>query len=599
MRRVSLVWVNMKNFKSFVEAHIDVARDPGLRMIFGENRREPRLGANGSGKSTVWDSVCFCLSGRSVRGKRLSDLVTTGGTKGTEVETCWLIDGEEHVVKRSGPPERVYVDGKMTDQASVDALMGLSRDRFLASVLFGQARPLFIDMPVPERGDLLDSVLNLGFWMRAADLASSRWTVAGVQMQRIQREVSRLEGAAEELPSEDSLRQSAATHDDAIVRQVEEQEARRPVLNAEYRRLRRAEMAMQAADAAKEEDANRCLAALRELVTERAIEFATLDKEVVRLSNDVAFFEENGTCPTCGQEMSREFFDEHIAALRVDMDEKASLAEKARWRWTAAGADANEVAVEIRELSTAVTDRHKLALAASSKKSEIGILDNRVQVLRSQVNPYLAQIEQVVVRRRELGEQLDAKRVEESALSKSIDQLDFWRQGFRRVRIFCLTRVLKELEVETMSAARSLGLVGWHIGFQGETETKSGTVKLGIQAIVQSPEARRDFDSWSPGEGQRVRLASALGLASLIQRHSGVVYDLEVFDEPSAWLSAEGIDDLFECLRERAYSRGKSIWIVDPRAGLSHGGFDEVWNIVKDEDGSRVAVAASNNREVH
>jgi energy-coupling factor transporter ATP-binding protein EcfA2 len=151
--------------------------------------------------------------------------------------------------------------------------------------------------------------------------------------------------------------------------------------------------------------------------------------------------------------------------------------------------------------------------------------------------------------------------------------------------------VLRELEIATMSEVRSLGLVGWKIGFTGETETKSGSIKLGVRAVVESPEAKRDFDSWSPGEGQRIRVASSLGLASLIQRYSGVSYDIEVYDEPTAWLSDAGIEDLFECLRERAHSRGKSIWVCDPRAGVSHGAFDEVWVVVKDDAGSRIEIA--------
>lgn len=590
MRHVSLQWIELKHFKSFTSAHIDMHRDPGLRMIFGENRREPRLGANGAGKSTIWDAVCFCLSGRSVRGKRATDLVTTG-KKTTEVSTCWLIDDEEHVVKRFGPPERVYLDGELTDQVTVDVLMGLSRDRFLSSVLFGQAKSLFIDLPVPERGDLLDQVLGLGFWMRAADLASSKWNAAGVQMQRLQRETSRLEGAIEELPSEENLRQLASDRDEQIARQVEEQEAKRPTLNDEYRRLRRAELALKSV-VEKEGDVKSRLSTLNTQASEDEKQIAVLDSEICHLSDRIEFFDEdNGTCPTCGQEISPEFADKHVHELRADAEDKVTSIDKLRKRLDSTIIKMDIVRDELRALTTASADRHRAALAASSKKSEISIVDNRIQVLRGQVNPYHAQIKQAAVRRLELTAQLDSKRAEENELSMRVDLLDFWRQGFRRVRIFCLTRVLAELEVETMSAARSLGLVGWHIGFQGETETKSGTVRLGIQAVVQSPEAKRDFDSWSPGEGQRVRCASALGLASLIQRHSGVVYDLEVWDEPSAWLSAEGIDDLFECLRERAYSRNKSIWVVDPRVGLSHGGFDEVWNVVKTEEGSRVDVA--------
>lgn len=541
-----------------------------------------------SGKSTIFDAVEFCASGRSVRGRRASELVTTG-QKSMVVETAYLIDDVEHRIRRTYAPERVYVDGEVAEQRQVDELLGLSRERRLASVLFGQARPLFMDMPAPERGDLLDSVLGLEFWMRAADLATQRWNKAGVEVQRIQRDLARLDGALEELPDEAELERLAEEHDARREEDLAALRDQRKVLDAEYRQLRRAAVAM--GDTA---------GALDEAVTSRDVlrgeqatvsaELAVLRSDFDRLSKDIVFFEDTGKCPTCGQEISEIRADAHLIALRRETDEKsARLAEVI--------AAKNALDEKVRLASSTIATRQDEARtrriadsAVVNKKGEISVVDNRITLVQGQPNPHREQAASAAERRATLEKQVGVKREEETLLSSRMGDLDFWRQGFRRVRIFCLSRVLRELEVETMSAARSLGLVGWHVGFTGETETKSGTVKLGVRAVVESPEAKRDFDAWSPGEGQRIRVASSLGLASLIQRYSGVVYDLEVWDEPSAWLSEEGIEDLFACLSERAHSRGKSIWICDPRAGIAHGVFDEVWNVVKDDDGSRVEV---------
>src|ERR1700676_2379299 len=91
----------------------------------------------------------------------------------------------------------------------------------------------------------------------------------------------------------------------------------------------------------------------------------------------------------------------------------------------------------------------------------------------------------------------------------------------------------------------------------------------------------------SGGESQRARLAVSLGLANLIQRWAGVRWSLEVFDEPTAFLSEQGIEDLLEALASRARDQQRSIWVCDHRA-LASGSFDGVLQIEKDAGGSRV-----------
>ena len=167
---------------------------------------------------------------------------------------------------------------------------------------------------------------------------------------------------------------------------------------------------------------------------------------------------------------------------------------------------------------------------------------------------------------------------------------DFWKAAFKRVRLFMVKRVLAQLEVETASAAIALGLIDWKISFSTELETKSGSVRPGIHITVKSPiSPTAPWEVWSGGEGQRVRLAVALGLASLIQRLAGVSIGFEVWDEPSAWLSQEGIEDLLTCLKHRVQITGKSVWLCDHRA-LSQGAFDEVWQVSKTREGSQIAM---------
>src|SRR5262249_17411918 len=154
---------------------IDLNADDGLTLVAGDNRAESRLGANGSGKSTLLgDAPLFCLYGTSVQGARINDLVARGH-KHAEVACLFDVDGVGSEVRRTGPAARVYIDGVLAEQVDVERLVGLTRRQYLNSVLYGQGMPLFIDLPIPERGDLLDEVLDLEIWMKAVRKASDRY----------------------------------------------------------------------------------------------------------------------------------------------------------------------------------------------------------------------------------------------------------------------------------------------------------------------------------------------------------------------------------------------------------------------------------------
>jgi energy-coupling factor transporter ATP-binding protein EcfA2 len=75
-------------------------------------------------------------------------------------------------------------------------------------------------------------------------------------------------------------------------------------------------------------------------------------------------------------------------------------------------------------------------------------------------------------------------------------------------------------------------------------------------------------------------------LSSLIQALAGVCHTLQVFDEPTAWLSPEGIDDLLKCLHERAHQHDLCIWLLDHRSMTYP--FDGSYIAVKEHAGTSV-----------
>ena len=224
--------------------------------------------------------------------------------------------------------------------------------------------------------------------------------------------------------------------------------------------------------------------------------------------------------------------------------------------------------------------------AAEDKQRSVNSLQHRLADLsREAENPFSRRLLSMEAQARSANKMLsDALRVQLRMRGK-IAELDYWKTGFKRVRLYLIKRVLDYLTIETEASMQALGLHNWRVEYATEVETKSGTMRQGVQIIVHSPTSSASWESWSGGEAQRLRLAVSLGLASLIQQMAGVNYKWEVYDEPSTWLSTEGVEDLLECLHARAHALKKSLWLVDHRA-LNVTSFDEVWAATKKRSGT-------------
>jgi DNA repair exonuclease SbcCD ATPase subunit len=204
-------------------------------------------------------------------------------------------------------------------------------------------------------------------------------------------------------------------------------------------------------------------------------------------------------------------------------------------------------------------------------------------------NPHTVALENNRARRKALQGDLRGKQAIIGDLAEAHKQAQFWQDGFKRIRLWLTKRVLGVLELETAAAAGTLGLVDWRIGYSTELELKGGSLKPGIHVQVRSPQAPGAWTDQSGGEEQRVRLAVSIGFASVVQRMSGTLHALEVWDEPSNWLSEQGVEDLLNCLSYRARTAHKTAWVVDHRS-LASGAFQECWSVIKDAGGSRIIV---------
>ena len=301
MRQIQLLAVELENFRSFRQATmIELSSGAGLKFLSGANKVEPKLGANGAGKSTIWDAVAYCVTGASVRGVRASDLASWGGGK-PRVMTAWEINGEIITIERHGSPERILLEDQPVDQATIDRTLGLSRGRFLQSVIFGQSVPLFIDLSGPERGALLDEVLDLGIWLKAAELASKRHSEQEKAIAAIDTELAFLKGKQAGFEATDALEVLIVQWEDQQTRRVEdalaEVEKAEAVLAAATNEHGKATRAL--GKAVDTSALDKQIDAQRASKTERERALAQAELGVTQSEKLIQFYKHTKTCDQC------------------------------------------------------------------------------------------------------------------------------------------------------------------------------------------------------------------------------------------------------------------------------------------------------------
>ena len=599
MRTINLVAVTLESFRSFRKStRIEFTRTPGFKFMTGLNLAEPSLGANGAGKTTTWEGVTWINYGTSIKDQRSSDL-TTWGEKKPRGKCEWYIDGVLATVERSGNPNYLALNGEPVTQEDIDRLLGRTKKQFVQSVIYGQGAKLFIDLAIPERAAIMDDVLDLGLWLNLADTAGKQISGVEKQVNDLNHQIAYDDGRLASLPDESELirqrdqwQENKTTELDRMIREVEEAEAAIVELIETASRLE--SRANQHDDIS---DLEKTLRTTKQKLSRLDQDTGGVLMQISATQKTLDFFTSSPElCPTCTQRITKTFSRDIVRDEKANMEELVNLNRK--------NAAITSNLIQLRDETEADLSKksriHEHLAAqvreAQTKIDHKGVLIHRmaseIDRFGNSKNPWTERIEQAREDRAKIVEHRTTLIHDRQTLEAGVLLDSFWRDGFKRVRLFEINRILTHLELEIENAANMLGLFDWRISVTTQTENKSGGLRHGVQIQITSPDASAPWESWSGGEGQRIRLAVAMGFSGLIERMTATRFGIEIYDEPSSFLSPEGIDDFLSCLRARVDNERKSVWLIDCGV-MVNTGFDEVWQMTKTHEGSKLSLIAS------
>lgn len=164
--------ISLKNFMSFKEAYVNLNRN-GYILVEGINNNvEDSAKSNGSGKSSLFSGICWCLTGETISGaKEVSNIYLKGKT---EVQVKFTFDSHSYTITRTRNPSNLFieVDGvdksgkgiRDTQKILEEYLPQVTSSLINSVIILGQGLPQRFTNNTPSgRKEILEKLSNSDF----------------------------------------------------------------------------------------------------------------------------------------------------------------------------------------------------------------------------------------------------------------------------------------------------------------------------------------------------------------------------------------------------------------------------------------------------
>lgn len=584
--------------------------DYGVHFVCGVNKVEPQLGSNGAGKTTLWNAMTWCLFGTTLVGSKNPHVKPWGSRVGVpDVEVVVTRGDREHIVRRRAATNGLTLDGKLCEQRVIDELLGLTFETWAHTIVFGQGRPLFFDLQPAKKMEVLSEVLNLDKWSARSQYAK-RWSTE--IMGNIQNDTIRLKSIRDNLTT--AIAQIADLRDKLSrweQSQADDADQRDKQIRALEKQLDRVQKDWDAADLAYDSAETELRAARKERdeltcqvleQTNNASKYSfnakTAQDECATLEDELKKLVDKGACPMCGSQMSKA----HVKKHRDDYGVKIRALEK-------------QIKVckhrEQTALDKATHTKHRLAVAKKAVQSfldksndaidartraESKLMELKAQIASlkkqqsEQSNPYSELLAQARKQKKQIESDIADKEKVLRVNERKHSRVKYWIDGFKHLRLYLLQEVLDELTAMTQSMLPAIGLDGWSVQYAMERENKKGDTSVGLNVTILKPDLAKAvrWESWSGGEGQRLRIVGAIALSQVLLRRAGIECDLLILDEPTRHLSREGVRDVVDYLID--LGRDRQVFYCDHTA-IENARFASTITVTRSHKGVTLDVA--------
>ena len=525
--------IRWKNFLSTGNAFSEIRLDASPATLI--------VGANGAGKSTFLDAMCYALFNKPFRKITISQLVNAVNEKDLLVELDFTIGSREYMVRRGRKPNvfEIYLNGTKTKEeaSSVEqqkyleqSILGLNYKSFTQVVVLGSSCFVpFMQLTPPNRREVIEDLLDIRIFS----------TMNGI----LKEKCKLIRESIREVEYQFELAKNKVETQQALIEHLKEQSN----ANTSRRKAEIENLEIEIKDITKSVDEDLELSKSYE---DSLKEYANVDASLSQLriyesrfkdkqkafKKEYKFFESNEHCPTCQQAITEELRTNKKSGITDQLTQIETATEQLK-------GELDDILVKISNKNEIVQELSKTQQAISEAQREIQYRKRQIKAREKKIDEATGSNSSLKKEKDKLKQLAkDGLKVEESLLDekKVRDNYNTVTNMLRDTGIKS-TIIKKYLPIMNQLINRYLKELDFYVSFELDENF--------LETIKSRFRDEFSYASFSEGEKMRIDLALLFTWRTIAKMKNSANTNLLILDEIfDSSLDVSGTDDFLKIL---------------------------------------------------
>lgn len=571
--------VDIIGFKSIGNAHVDLD-NCGIVKIKGINNLEDKTDSNGSGKSSIFESIIWALYGKTSKG--VSNVVNINSDTGCMVTLDLFIDDVRYKISRFSSHEKFgsglslikYQDEEEYDLSGrnktdtdkiLQGIIGINMDLFLSIIFLSQGFNNRITGLGPSgRKSRIESLSGISERVERfkSDL-SNKHSMYSTKERTVSNEVSNIKGQISVTERNiNDFNDKIKKCNESVIYTDDQKES----IKSKYESFR-----------SKFDQLNTSITnlnfKLRELNNDRLSKNSQLTKinaDICDLRNQIKALEKDNKCPICGSEINADKVSELNERYESTIDLLYEDKHKCENDLNEFDALIKSYSDKLNSLKSKVSEIRKLYDTYKSKYEE-SLNDSS-----KELSVYQKSLDAEKINIVNLNSDLKTKELEDKSLLEKIGIIDNCSKIVtKKFRDYLLNQIIQFMNSRLEEYSKLL------------FSDKNSVIKISDKLVISINNI--EYESLSGGEERKVDLALSLTQRDLALNISGIVSNIFILDEV--------LDNLDEVATTSALDMISSVSTeISSLFIISHNTYDIAYDneivVIKNQDG--ISEIASN-----
>ena len=525
--------VRWKNFLSTGNVFSEIRLDASPATLI--------VGANGAGKSTFLDAMCYALFNKPFRKITISQLVNAVNEKDLLVELDFTIGSREYMVRRGRKPNvfEIYLNGTKTKEeaSSVEqqkyleqSILGLNYKSFTQVVVLGSSCFVpFMQLTPPNRREVIEDLLDIRIFS----------TMNGI----LKEKCKLIRESIREVEYQFELAKNKVETQQALIEHLKEQSN----ANTSRRKAEIENLEIEIKDITKSVDEDLELSKSYE---DSLKEYANVDASLSQLriyesrfkdkqkafKKEYKFFESNEHCPTCQQAITEELRTNKKSGITDQLTQIETATEQLK-------GELDDILVKISNKNEIVQELSTTQQAISEAQREIQYRKRQIKAIEKKIDEATGSNSSLKKEKDKLKQLAkDGLKVEESLLDEKRvrDNYNTVTNMLRDTGIKS-TIIKKYLPIMNQLINRYLKELDFYVSFELDENF--------LETIKSRFRDEFSYASFSEGEKMRIDLALLFTWRTIAKMKNSANTNLLILDEIfDSSLDVSGTDDFLKIL---------------------------------------------------